>query len=168
MNTNETRTPPELSLQPAQPGDETVLLALIRELAAYERAPDAVAADANMLAEALFGPTPAAHAVLARLDRETVGFALYFFNFSTWTGRPGLYLEDLFVREAARGRGIGRALLLELARIAHSRGCGRMEWAVLNWNQPAIQFYRKLGAVPLEDWTVWRLDRNALARLAGS
>ena len=99
---------------------------------------------------------------------EAVGFAVYFFNFSTWLGRPGLYLEDLFVKPETRGRGYGRALLIHLAKIARDHGCGRMEWAVLDWNEPAIQFYRKLGAIPLEDWTVFRLTHNGINRLAES
>lgn len=157
-----------LQIRPARPGDEETLLALVRELAEYERAPDAVVATPALLRAALFGSAPTAHAVIAEQDSTAAGFALYFFNFSTWLGRPGLYLEDLYVREAMRGLGIGKALLLHLAGIAHARGCGRMEWSVLNWNAPAIEFYRSLGAVAMDEWTVYRLDAAALQRLVGS
>ncbi|PKL96774.1 MAG: GNAT family N-acetyltransferase [Gammaproteobacteria bacterium HGW-Gammaproteobacteria-8] len=157
-----------LRIRPARPGDEELLLGLVRELAEYEREPEAVVATPALLREALSGSTPTANAVVAEWDGAAAGFALYFFNFSTWLGRPGLYLEDLFVREAMRGRGIGKALLLHLAGIAHVRGCGRMEWSVLDWNAPAIDFYRSLGAVAMEEWTVYRLDAAALARLSGS
>jgi GNAT superfamily N-acetyltransferase len=145
-----------------------VILSLIRELAEYERAPDAVVATEGGLREVLFGPKQSAEVLLALENGEAVGFAVYFFNFSTWLGRPGLYLEDLFVRPALRGKGYGRALLERLARVAQERGCGRMEWAVLDWNDPAIQFYKKLGAEPMEEWTVFRLTREGIARLAES
>ncbi|MEY2497706.1 MAG: hypothetical protein QOD12_1262 [Verrucomicrobiota bacterium] len=148
--------------------DVPVILNLIRELAEYERAPDAVVATEAGLREVLFGPKPSAEVLLALAAGEPVGFAVYFYNFSTWLGRPGLYLEDLFVRPAARGKGYGRALLVELAKIARERGCGRMEWAVLDWNDPAIQFYRKLDAEPMTEWTVFRLTRDGIAKLAQS
>ena len=151
-----------LILRPAEPGDETVLLELIIELAAYERAADAVEATPERLAKSLFGVHAAAEAVLAERRGSVVGFALFFTNFSTWVGRPGLYLEDLYVRESERGQGVGKALLLHLAAIARERNYGRMEWSVLDWNQPAIDFYRGLGAVAMDDWTVYRLDRAAL------
>lgn len=157
-----------LLIRPARPGDEETLLALVRELAEFEREPDAVVATPALLREALFGNAPTAHAVIAEWDGAPAGFALYFFNFSTWLGRPGLYLEDLYVRQAMRGLGIGKALLLHLAGIAHARGCGRMEWSVLDWNAPAIEFYRSLGAVAMDEWTVYRLDATALQRLVGS
>ena len=157
--------PSGLLIRPAQPGDTAMLLGLVRELAVYERAPDAVVATPELLHQALFGVQPSANAVLAEWHGTAAGFALYFFNFSTWLGRPGLYLEDLFVRESMRGRGIGKALLLHLAGIAHARGCGRMEWSVLDWNAPAIDFYRSLGAVAMDEWTVYRLDAAALERL---
>jgi GNAT superfamily N-acetyltransferase len=156
---------PQLLIRPARPGDEDLLLGLVRELAEYERAPEAVVATPALLREALFGDSPTAQAVVAEWDGAAAGFALYFFNFSTWLGRPGLYLEDLYVRESMRGRGIGKALLLHLAGIAHGRGCGRMEWSVLDWNAPAIEFYRNLGAVAMDEWTVYRLDAAALERL---
>ena len=148
--------------------DLPVILSLIRELAEYEREPDAVVATEAGLREVLFGAKPSAEVLLALEEQEPVGFAVYFHNFSTWLGRPGLYLEDLFVRPERRGKGYGRALLERLAQIAKERGCGRMEWAVLDWNEPAIQFYRKLGAQPMDEWTVFRLTKDGIARLAGS
>jgi GNAT superfamily N-acetyltransferase len=148
--------------------DVPVILSLIRELAEYEREPNAVVATEAGLRDVLFGLKRAAEVLLALEKGEPVGFAVYFFNFSTWLGRPGLYLEDLFVRPAVRGRGYGKALLERLAQIAKERGCGRMEWAVLDWNDPAIQFYRKLGAKPMEEWTVFRLTGEGIARLADS
>ncbi len=155
-----------VSIRPVQPGDENILLALINELAVYEREPDQVKATPEQLTAALFGQKPVAEAVLAERDSDAVGFALFFTNFSTWTGRPGLYLEDLYVRESERGRGVGKALLLHLAGIARERNYGRMEWSVLDWNQPAIDFYRSLGAAGMDEWTVYRLDRDALERLS--
>jgi GNAT superfamily N-acetyltransferase len=156
----------DFTIKPAVPEDVPLILQLIRELAEYERAPTEVVATEEGLRQVLFGVDPAAQVVIAREAQEPVGFAVYFFNFSTWLARPGLYLEDLFVRPEKRGCGYGRALLLFLAQLAYDRGCGRMEWAVLNWNEPAIQFYRKLGAEPLNEWTVFRLTSDALARLA--
>ncbi len=145
-----------------------MILRLIRDLAEYERAPNDVVATETGLREVLFGDERSAHVVIAREGNEPVGFAVYFFNFSTWLGRPGLYLEDLFIRPDKRGHGYGRALLEHLARIAHTRGCGRMEWAVLDWNEPAIEFYKKLGATPMEEWTVFRLTRQNIAKLAAA
>ncbi len=156
-------------LRPATPADAELIHALVYELATYERCPEQVEATPETLRATLFpadGSAPVAHALLAEADGEPAGFALYFFNYSTWLARPGLYLEDLFVRPAFRGRGIGKALLLHLARVAHEQGCGRMEWAVLDWNQPAIDFYESLGAQRLTEWTVCRLDRAALAAAA--
>jgi GNAT superfamily N-acetyltransferase len=146
--------------------DIPVILELIRDLAIYERAPDAVVTTEAGLREVLFGPKPAAEVLLALEKGEPAGFAVFFHNFSTWLGRPGLYLEDLFVRPEKRGKGYGRALLERLAQIAKERGCGRMEWAVLDWNDPAIQFYRKLGAEPMDEWTVFRLTGEGIAKLA--
>ena len=148
--------------------DVPIILHLIRDLATYERAPNDVVATEQGLREVLFGPEPSAKVVLIFEGEEAIGFAVYFFNFSTWLGRPGLYLEDLFVKPETRGRGYGRALLVHLAKIARDHGCGRMEWAVLDWNEPAIRFYRKLGATPLEDWTVFRLTQDGINRLAES
>jgi GNAT superfamily N-acetyltransferase len=156
-----------LNIRPARPGEESLVLELIRELAVYERLEHAVEATPEMLAEALHGDDAVAECLLADWEGETVGFALFFRNFSTFVGRPGLYLEDLYVRPSHRGRGIGKALLLTLAGIARERGYGRMEWSVLDWNQSAIDFYRALGAEPMDDWTVFRLDHQALNALAG-
>jgi GNAT superfamily N-acetyltransferase len=157
----------EFEIRSATESDAPVILSLIRELAEYERAPDAVVATEAGLRDVLFGPKRSAEVLLALESGEAVGFAVYFYNFSTWLGRPGLYLEDLFVRPALRGKGFGRALLERLAQIAKERGCGRMEWAVLDWNDPAIQFYRKLGAEPMNEWTVFRLTQEGIAKLAG-
>jgi len=154
-----------MEIRAAVPGDETLLLELIRELAEYERLADEVEATPAVLAESLFGEQAAAEAVIAEWEGEVAGFALFFTNFSTFVGRPGLYLEDLYVREAFRGRGIGKGLLLHLAGIARQRNYGRMEWSVLDWNQPAIDFYHSLGAKPMDEWTVFRLDESALQRV---
>ena len=154
------------TIRPATAADVPIILELIRALATYERAPNEVTATADGLNEVLFGEKPAAEVLLAFENETAVGFAVFFHNFSTWLGRPGLYLEDLFVRPEYRGKGYGRALLIHLAKIARDRGCGRMEWAVLDWNEPAIQFYRKLGAKPMDDWTVFRLKRDGIAKLA--
>src|SRR5438477_12357260 len=153
-------------IRPATVVDVPVILELIRSLATYERAPNEVTATEEGLRDVLFGAKPAAEVLLAFEDGTAVGFAVFFHNFSTWLGLPGLYLEDLFVRPEHRGKGYGRALLVDLAKIARDRGCGRMEWAVLDWNEPAIQFYRTLGAMPLDEWTVYRLTRDGIARLA--
>ncbi len=154
------------AIRTATEADVPVIASLIRELAEYERAPHEAIATEEGLRDVLFGERPAAEVLLALENEEAVGFAVYFFNFSTWLGRPGLYLEDLFVRPTLRGKGYGRALLQRLAQIAHARGCGRMEWAVLDWNEPAIGFYKKLGAQPLDEWTVFRLTADGIARLA--
>ncbi len=150
----------------AQRDDVPVILVLIRELAEYERAPNEVIATEDQLRENLFGPHPGAEVLIGEESGQPVGFALFFHNFSTWMGRRGLYLEDLFVRPDVRGKGYGRALLVRLAELARDRDCGRMEWAVLNWNKPAIQFYLKLGARPNEEWTIYRLTREGIERLA--
>jgi GNAT superfamily N-acetyltransferase len=154
-----------LELRAARPGDELLLLDLIRELAEYERLAHEVEATTGDISESLFGGGAVAEAVIAEWDGQAVGFALFFRNFSTFVGRPGLYLEDLYVRESHRGKGIGKALLLHLAGIARKRNYGRMEWSVLDWNQPAIDFYNSLGAKPMSDWTVFRLDEEALEGL---
>ncbi|HJW38621.1 MAG TPA: GNAT family N-acetyltransferase [Candidatus Udaeobacter sp.] len=158
----------DFEIRPARAEDVPIILQLIRDLATYERAPDEVTAMEEQLVDVLFGERPAAEVLLAFERESPVGFALFFHNFSTWLGRPGLYLEDLFVKPENRGKGYGRALLVELAKIAMERGCGRMEWAVLDWNEPAIKFYRALGAKPMDEWTVFRLTRNGIARLANS
>jgi GNAT superfamily N-acetyltransferase len=156
-----------ISIRSAAEEDVPQILAFIRELAQYERLAHAVVATVDDLRRSLFGPQPSAHALLACLDAAPVGFAVYFYNFSTFNGRPGLYLEDLYVRPTARRLGIGRRLLAHLAHLALERGCGRMEWAVLDWNEPAIRFYRNLGAAPNDDWTTYRLSGDALSNLAG-
>jgi len=156
------------AIRPATVADVPLILELIRALATYERAPNEVTATEKGLTEVLFGEKPAAEVLLVFENETAVGFAVYFHNFSTWLGRPGLYLEDLFVRPQDRGKGYGRALLIELAKIARDRGCGRMEWAVLDWNEPAIKFYQKLGAKPMHEWTVLRLTRDEIAKLAKS
>jgi GNAT superfamily N-acetyltransferase len=155
------------AIRAATRADVPVILRLIHDLAEYERAPNEVVATEAGLEEALFGAPPAAEVLLGEEEGVPVCFALFFHNFSTWMGRRGLYLEDLFVQPALRGKGYGRALLVRLAEIAHERGCGRMEWAVLDWNEPAINFYRKLGARPNDDWTIFRLTREGIAELAG-
>jgi GNAT superfamily N-acetyltransferase len=148
--------------------DVPVVLQLVKELAHYEKEPDAVVASEDDLHAALFGPDAVASCHLAELDGEVVGFALWYRTFSTWTGKPGLWLEDLFVRPEARGTGLGRALLAELAHTAVARGWTRCEWWVLDWNAPAQGFYSSLGAHPEDDWTVWRVDGDALTALAAA
>ena len=150
----------------ATPDDTALILSLVRELAEYEKLSHEVVATEEDLREALFGPRPAAEALLAEVDGEAAGFALFFHNFSTFLGRRGLYLEDLFVRPRFRGQGLGKALMVRLARIALERGCGRFEWWVLDWNAPSIAFYRSLGAVGMDEWTVQRVSGEALRRLA--
>jgi len=161
-------TSSEFQIRPARVEDVPIILELIRDLATYERAPNEVTATEEQLVDVLFGERPAAEVLLAFEGKSPVGFSVFFHNFSTWLGRPGLYLEDLFVKPEKRGKGYGRALLVDLAKIAHNRGCGRMEWAVLDWNEPAIEFYRALGAKPMDEWTVFRLTRDGIARLAQS
>jgi GNAT superfamily N-acetyltransferase len=155
-----------VSIRAAVPADLGLIHAFILALADYERLGHEVRANREALGLHLFGPRPAAEVLIAEVEDEPVGFALFFHNFSTFEGRPGLYLEDLFVAPAARGHGAGRALLSRLAVIALERGCARMEWAVLDWNEPALHFYRALGARPMDEWTVHRVDGEALLRLA--
>ena len=161
---------PHRGVRPAVADDVPVLLQLVHELAVYEREPDAVEATEPMLHEALFGagphsPGPVASCHVAVLDGEVVGFALWYVTFSTWKGRPGLWLEDLFVRPEARGTGLGKALLQSLAAVCVERGYPRLEWWVLDWNEPARGFYRSLGAVPQDAWTTFRVDGDALQAL---
>jgi GNAT superfamily N-acetyltransferase len=160
--------PQNFQIRPARMEEVPIILQLIRDLATYERAPDDVVATEEQLVDVLFGDRRVAEVLLAFEGESPVGFAVYFYNFSTWLGRPGLYLEDLFVKPEKRAKGYGRALLVELAKIARDRGCGRMEWAVLNWNEPAIKFYRALDAEPMDEWTVFRLTREEIAKLADS
>jgi len=155
-----------LIIRPARPGDESNIRMLIEELAEYEKLRHEAIATDEHLRQALFSNKPDAEVILAEWEGECCGFALFFHNFSTFLGRRGLYLEDLFVKPNFRGQGIGKALLQRLAAIARDRGCGRMDWQVLNWNTPAIGFYHTIGADPLEDWTTFRLTGDALEKLA--
>jgi GNAT superfamily N-acetyltransferase len=148
--------------------DVPIILDLIRQLAEYERLSDKMTATEDQLRKTLFGTRPAAEVLLAAVDGETVGFAVFFSNYSTFLAKPGIYLEDLFVKPHARGQGIGKALLARLAQLAVERDCGRVEWAVLDWNEPSIRFYESLGAVPMTDWTTFRLTGEALAKLANA
>ena len=163
-----TPTPLAAEISFATPADVPAILGLIRELAEYERLLDQVVADESSLHRALFGERHHVEALVACVDREAVGFALFFHNFSTFLGKSGVYLEDLFVRPAFRGQGLGKALLTRVAQIAVERDCGRMEWSVLDWNEPAIGFYKGLGARPMDEWTVYRITGEALAALATS
>jgi GNAT superfamily N-acetyltransferase len=156
----------EISIRPAEAHEVGVILQFIRDLATYEHLEHEVVATEAMLRKALFGERPYAEVVFGCVNGEPVGFALFFHNFSTFLGRPGIYLEDLYVRPEARGHGMGKRLLTWLARTAVSRGCGRLDWAVLNWNEPSIQFYRKMGAVPVHEWTGYRVTGPALETLA--
>lgn len=155
-----------LRITSAQPDQVHLVVSFVRKLAEYEKLAHEVVADEKLIQEALFGARPSAEVVLAFLDDEPVGFAVFFTNFSTFAGRPGIYLEDLFVDSEARGKGIGKALLRHLAQLAVKRGCARLEWAVLDWNTPSIDFYERLGARRLDDWTVYRLTGPALQALA--
>ena len=155
-----------LNLRPAVPADAPLILAFIRELADYEREPEAAVATEADLQRYAFSDHPLVKVTMAEWEGQPAGFALFFYNYSTWQGRPGLYLEDLFVRPAFRGRGIGKALLVHLAKIAVKENCGRFQWAVLDWNQPSIDFYLALGAQKLSEWLIMRVDGEALERLA--
>jgi GNAT superfamily N-acetyltransferase len=155
-----------IRIVPATEPDVPVILEMIQALAEYEKLTHEVTATEGRLRDTLFGDTPAAEVLLAYCDRECAGFAVFFATYSTFLAQPGIYLEDLYVKPHLRGKGIGLALLNRLARIAAERRCGRLEWGVLNWNQPSIQFYEKLGAVPLDEWTQYRLTGDALDRLA--
>ena len=157
-----------LKIRTATREDVPAILQLIRELATYEREPEAAVATAEDLLRDGFGARPLFHVELAEWEGQVAGFAFYFFNYSTWQGRPGLYLEDLFVRPEYRGRGIGKALLVHLAGIARRENCGRFVWQVLDWNSPAIGFYESLGAKVMREWLTMRVDGEALVRLAGS
>ena len=157
----------DAAVRAARESDVAQIHRLIIDLATYERAADEVRSTPEQLRDALFGPQPAAYALVAEIASEVVGFALYFRNFSTWEGVHGIYLEDLYVAPGHRGAGLGKALLVALAEIAVQGGYARLEWAVLDWNEPSIEFYRALGAVPMEEWTVFRLAGPALHRVAG-
>jgi GNAT superfamily N-acetyltransferase len=158
--------PMNASIRAARPEDAETIARLIRELAVYEKLEDQARATAEDLRRHLFGDRPAAEVILAEVDGQPVGFALFFPSFSTFRGQTGLYLEDLFVRPEHRGRGLGKALLATVARSAVERGCGRLEWSVLDWNAPSIAFYRAQGAEPMDEWTVFRLTDEALIALA--
>ena len=153
-------------IRPATAADVPTIAQLIRDLAEYEKLSNEVVLDEAKLARDLFGSRPFAEVLLAEDGGAVVGFALFFHNYSTFLGQPGLYLEDLFVKPAARGRGLGKALLVALAKLAVERGCGRVEWSVLDWNEPSIAFYKSLGAKPMDEWTVYRLAGEALTGLA--
>ncbi len=155
-------------IRAASEGDVPLILSFIKELAEYERLSHEVVANEEDLREHLFGKHPVAEVLIAEGGGRPAGFALFFHSFSTFLGRPGIYLEDLYVRPEFRGKGIGRALLVHLARLAKERGCGRLEWSVLDWNEPAIGFYRGIGASPVGGWTVYRVTGEALEGLAGS
>jgi GNAT superfamily N-acetyltransferase len=155
-----------LNIRPATPADGAIIASLVRELADYEKLLHEARGTAADFQRELEAPNPVIRVLIAEWNGEPAGFALYFFNFSTFVARPGLYLEDLFVRPALRSHGIGRALLRELARVARARDCGRMEWAVLDWNEPALKFYRSLGARPMKEWIVHRLTAPEIAKLA--
>jgi GNAT superfamily N-acetyltransferase len=155
-----------IAVRPAQEDEVSVILQFIRDLAHYEHLDHECVATEESLRESLFGARPYAEVVFACLDGQPVGFALFFHNYSTFLGRPGIYLEDLYVRPEARGHGVGRRLLTWLAVTAVNRKCGRLEWSVLDWNEPSIAFYRKLGAVPMQEWTIFRVTGPALVQLA--
>jgi len=159
---------PEFQIKSAAESDIPVILSFIKKLARYERLSHEVVATEELLRETLFGSRPTAEVAIGYLESTPVGFVLFFNNYSTFLGKPGLYIEDLFVDENYRRRGCGRALLLHVARLAKERDCGRLEWAVLDWNQPAIDFYKKLGAVPMSEWTVFRITGKRLDELARS
>jgi GNAT superfamily N-acetyltransferase len=154
------------TVRPATPADVPLILALVRDLAEYEESADQVVATEDNLREDLFGPRPICGCVIGEVGGVPQGFALYFFNYSTWVGRRGLYLEDLFVRPAARGKGLGKALFTRVAQIAVEHGCQRMDWAVLDWNTTAVEFYKRLGAVGLTEWTLFRMRGDSLVRAA--
>lgn len=156
-----------MALRPAAEADLDTIIELVHALAEYEREPDAVKLTRDELRLHLFGPRPFAEVILAETEaRASAGFALFFHNYSTWEGKPGIYLEDLFVRPELRGHGYGKALLRELARLAVERGCGRLEWSVLDWNAPSIAFYKAMGAEAMDEWTVYRMAGDALFTLA--
>jgi len=156
-----------VEIRAATEADVPLILQFIRDLAVYEKLEHKLVATEDGLRRTLFGNPRFAEVVFASVDGAEVGFALFFHNYSTFLGQPGIYLEDLFVKPELRGRGYGKALLAHLARLAKERGCGRVEWAVLDWNKPSIDFYRSIGAVPMDDWTVFRLIGEALDNLAG-
>ncbi|WP_137167540.1 GNAT family N-acetyltransferase [Salinimonas lutimaris] len=156
----------DLTIRAARPADAPTILQFVKELAIYEKAEHEVEATSEHIAATLFGDTSTAHCVLCESNGQPIGFAVYFFNYSTWQGRNGLYLEDLYVSQQARGQGAGKALLTHLAGVAVDNDCGRFEWSVLDWNEPAIRFYESLGARAQSEWVKYRLDGDALQALA--
>jgi GNAT superfamily N-acetyltransferase len=162
-----TANTPRFEIKPATESDVPIIFGFIKKLAAYERLSHEMVATEELLRRTLFGSRRTAEVAIGYEATKPVGFVLFFHNYSTFLARPGLYIEDLFIEEDYRRRGYGRALLLYVARLAKERGCGRLEWSVLDWNQPAIDFYKKLGAVPLNEWTVFRVTRQGLDKLAG-
>jgi len=158
----------KIEIRPAVPADIPLILSLIRELAEYEQMLNQCIPTPELLHDNLFGAKPKAEARIGLLDGKPVGFALFFHNFSTFLARPGIYLEDIYVQPAARGKGVGQALLKDVARIAVERNCGRLEWSVLDWNEPSIQFYKAMGAVPMSEWTVYRVTGAALQKLGST
>ncbi|MFH1051860.1 MAG: GNAT family N-acetyltransferase [bacterium] len=151
-----------IKIRRARIDDEKLLLDFIRQLAEYEKLSDEITANEELIKNHFFSNSKIAECLIAEYNENPVGFAVFFHNFSTFKGKPGLYLEDLFVNPEMRGKGVGKALLIELAKIAKARDCARFEWSVLNWNQSAIDFYKSLGAVPMSDWTVFRLDNDGI------
>lgn len=156
-----------IEIRPATIDDAPAILAFINELAIYEKAEHEVRASVSDIRETLFGSQPQAHALMCSIAGKAAGFAVYFYNYSTWLGRRGLYLEDLYISPEYRKQGGGRALLVHLARLAREQGCGRFEWSVLDWNSPAIEFYQSIGARAQEEWTTYRLDEKGISELAG-
>ncbi len=163
---NKTTQEMNIKIRPANENDTSLILSFINELADYEKLSADVVATKDVLRESLFGKKPAAEVLLGFIDSEPACFAVFFQNFSTFLGRPGMYLEDLYVKPEMRGKGIGRAMLAHLAKIAVKRGCGRFEWSVLNWNEQAIRFYKSLGAISMDEWTTFRISGDALQKLA--
>jgi GNAT superfamily N-acetyltransferase len=163
-----TTEPAPLKIRPAAESDVPVILSFIKKLADYERLSHEVVATEEMLRQNLFGERRVAEVAIADFDSKPVGFVLFFHSFSTFLGRSGLYIEDLFVDQSYRRRGVGRALLYYVARLAKARQCGRLEWSVLDWNEPAIHFYKEIGAVPMSDWTVYRVSGTSLDKLASA
>jgi GNAT superfamily N-acetyltransferase len=156
----------KLTIRFAEIEDSQTILNLIKELSVYEKLAHTVINDEDLLKEKLFGKTKFAEVLIADFENQSVGFALFFHNYSTFVGKPGIYLEDLYVKPDMRGKGIGKALFLELIKIAKERDCGRVEWSVLNWNTPAIDFYKSMGAIPMDEWTVYRLTSDKIEELA--
>jgi len=156
----------EILIRQALKEDVGLILSFIKELADYEKLSDAVTANEELLLKTLFGEESVTKSLLAFYDNKPAGFAIYFYNFSTFIGKPGLYLEDVYVKPELRGKGIGKQILIYLANIAKEKDCGRFEWSVLDWNEPSIKFYKNLGAKPMDEWTVFRLDKKGIENLA--